>query len=82
MATINSSIAVDTFPITPNDSNPLKSYGIKCRGTAGNVVVVTANGNTRTIPMTVGELDPIKVKQVLATGTTATGLWGYELTPV
>lgn len=82
MATINSSIAVDTFPITPSDSNPLKSHGLKCRGTAGNVVVITANGNTRTIPITVGELDPIKVKQVLATGTTATGLWGYELTPV
>lgn len=82
MSTINSSIAVDTFPITPHDINANKSYGIKCRGTAGNVAVITANGNSRIIPMTVGELDPIKVKQVLASGTTATGLWGYELTPV
>jgi hypothetical protein len=82
MATINSSIAVDAFPITPNDSVDVKSCGIKCKGTAGNVVVVTANGNTRTIPMVVGELEPVKVKRILATGTTATGLWGYELTPV
>ena len=76
---IGSAIARDMAPITPHNTNPNKFHGIKVKGNAGNVVVVTEKGETRTIPMAAGEVEPISVVQVLATGTTATGIWGYTL---
>lgn len=78
---IDSSIATDMFPITPNDSVDQVCFAIKCKGSAGNVVVITATGDTRTIPFAAGEMEPCKFKRILATGTTATGLWGYKLYP-
>ena len=78
---ITSALARDVFPITPNDSTNLttKAYGIKVTGTAGNIVGVTDAGNTRTIPVAAGETLPVVFSKILATGTTATGLWGYTL---
>ena len=76
---IGSSIARDMAPITGHDANIQRFTGIKCKGTAGDVVVVTLSGETRTIPMVSGEVEPIAVQKVLLTGTTATGLWGYKV---
>lgn len=76
---IHSAIARDMAPVTPHDTNANKYFGIKVKGNAGNVVVVTDKGATRTIPFTSGEFEPIAVTKVLATGTTATGIWGYIL---
>jgi len=76
---INSSIARDMVPITPSDTADNVYFGIKCKGTAGNMVIVTKAGNTRTVPIEAGELEPISVVKVLLTGTTATGLWGYKV---
>lgn len=76
---IDSSIARDMFPITPSDSAANVCYGIKCKGNAGNVVVITKAGVQRTIPIAAGELEPVSILKVLATGTTATGLWGYKI---
>lgn len=72
--------ARDVVPITPNDSTDLTNVllAITCKGTAGNVVVITAKGNTRTYPITVGEILPVGISRVLSTGTTATTLWGFE----
>jgi hypothetical protein len=48
-----------------------------CRGidcvTAGNFVVVYANGDTQTVPMTAGQRWSGHIKQITKTGTTGTG---------
>lgn len=77
---IDSSIATDMFPITPDDDNDQVCFAIKCKGSAGNVVVITATGETRTIPFATGEMEPCKFRRILE-ATTATGLWGYKLYP-
>ena len=76
---IGSAIARDIAPITPHDTNVQKYHGIVVKGNAGNVVVETETGDTRTIPFAAGEREPISVVKVLATNTTATNIWGYRL---
>lgn len=72
----------DLVPLDALKSNTVdlgKAVGaIRCKGNPGNIVVVTLSGSTRTYPITVEEgWVPCVVKRVLATGTTATGLWGW-----
>lgn len=76
------SSANDCFPITPDDDNDL---ALETRaiafGTAGALKVITAKGNTRTIPsgvLAAGIMHPLMVKRVLASGTTAENIWGFE----
>ena len=73
-------LAKDVVPITPNDSTDLPSVliGITCKGTAGDVVIITAKGTTRTYPIGANEILPVGISRVLSTGTTATTLWGFE----
>lgn len=62
--------------VTPSDSVDLvaASRGIWV-GTGGNLAVITAGGDTVTVPnVQDGTLVPIRASRVLATGTTATGL--------
>jgi hypothetical protein len=74
-------IATDVIPITPNNDADIGAgvvaIGIICKGSAGNVVVVTAKGNERTYPISVGETLPVGISRVKATGTTATALWAF-----
>lgn len=76
--------AINGVAITPNDSeaaflaaNPTfqVTRGIYV-GTSGNLTVVMAGGQTVTYSNVPVGLWPWRVKQVLATGTTATGLVG------
>lgn len=76
---IGSAIARDMFPITPHNTNVQKCHGFIVKGNAGNVEVVTEAGNTRIIPMSAGEREPLSITKVLATNTTATNIWGYVL---
>jgi hypothetical protein len=73
--------ARDVMPITPSDTvNPLTDealIGLTCKGTAGNVSGLTALGNTRVYPISFDEKLPVGIVRVNATGTTATGLWGF-----
>lgn len=66
------------FAITKSDENDLAyvTRGIYVGGN-GNVAVVTPKGNTVTFTgATAGTILPIRAKQVLSTGTTATNLVG------
>jgi hypothetical protein len=71
----------DIIPVTPNNDADIAAgtvaVGIKCTGDAGNVAIVTAAGETRTYPIASGEELPVGVSRVLATGTTATGIWAF-----
>ena len=67
--------------ITPHDTNELSyvTRGISF-GTAGDLKVVTAGGQTVTIPsgaLAAGVIHPMRVKQVYSTGTAAADIVGY-----
>lgn len=69
------------FLITPSDTYtfPLIARGMSFAA-AGDIAVVTTNGDTVVIPedaLAAGIIHPIMFKQVLSTGTTATGIVGY-----
>lgn len=69
------------FLITPDDTALLRpaARGISM-GTIGALAVVTIEGDTVTIPdgaLAAGVIHPIAVRQVLATGTTASEIVGY-----
>ena len=65
------------FEIVPSDGNPL---GLVTRAiaveTAGHVQVVTVSGDTGRVFIAAGVPFPLRVSQVMATGTTATGIVG------
>lgn len=65
--------------VTPHNTNLLPHVGwIEVRGTAGNVAVVDAYGNASLVlAFDAKELSKMLVKQVLATGTTATDIYLY-----
>lgn len=63
--------------VTPSDSTDLDVQGSRGLwvGGAGNVAVITAQGDTVTFNgVAAGYLLPVAVSRVLATGTTATNL--------
>lgn len=73
-------ISNDVIPVTPSDTVQLLPNGVlTCKTTAGNVVVVTAKGATRTYPIKVDEVLPVHITQVLATNTTAVGLYLFPV---
>lgn len=65
--------------VTPHNTNLLPHVGwIEVRGTAGNVAVVDAYGNASLVlAFDQKETSKMLVKQVLATGTTATDIYLY-----
>jgi len=84
MATIDSSIARDFFPITPHATNPVggagtanSAYGIFVTG-AGTVVGVTDAGVERTVTLAAGQTWPVVYTHIRATST-ATGIYGFTL---
>lgn len=77
---IGSSIPRDVFPITPHNTDDNKCHGVICKGSAGNIVIETDEGDAdRTYPIAAGEILVCKINKVKATGTTATTLWGFRL---
>lgn len=62
--------------VTPNDSTDIAHAVRAIRvATAGDLAVMWRDGTTLTIlAVQVGEILPIRVRRVLATGTTATGI--------
>lgn len=68
--------------ITPSDTQKLR-YGDnqarKCKAimvtVAGNVAVKNSKGDTVTLPFLASQVYPFPTDQILATGTTATGIF-------
>ena len=66
------------FDVTPDDATDLALMprGIMVTN-AGDVAVVLPDDTTLTLPgLAVGNIYPVRVKRILATGTTATGIKG------
>jgi len=67
------------FTITPSDTADLEQVTrqIRVTGAAGDIAVVWVDGATSTEPVSVGDVLDWRIKRVLSTGTTATGIRGY-----
>jgi hypothetical protein len=69
---------VEWYSITPHDTNALafvpRAISVDV---AGNVVIVSATGATKTLAMNAGDLFPCRPVRINATGTTATGITGW-----
>lgn len=74
-----SSPLTGAFAIVPSDTVDLPNLPrqIRVTGSGGNLAAVWADGQTRTIPVFTGDILDWRLVRVLATGTTATGLWGF-----
>jgi hypothetical protein len=71
-------IASDAFAITPSDATTQRAYALHT-GSGGSIAVKTEDGSTVTFGnVPAGGILPVRVMQVLATGTTATGILGYR----
>lgn len=70
--------ATGILPIAPSDGADLAVMPrVLMVATVGNVAVVMKDGSTGTLPaLQPGVPYPVRVKRVLATGTTATGIVG------
>lgn len=72
---------IDLVPITPSDSTDLDTdaRAIRCKpdGAAGTLRITTLAGQVRNTSIEVGEVLPVSVRRVHATGTTATGLEAF-----
>ena len=67
----------DAVAITPSDTFQISTTRGLFVAVGGNIAVTTAAGNTLLmVGVPSGETIPIRVNQVLATGTTATGIIG------
>lgn len=65
--------ADDIFPVNPNDGTDLPTTPKALLvAVAGNLAVRGSSGTTVTIPVVVGQIVPLRVRRVMATGTTAT----------
>lgn len=81
---VNSSCS-DIALVTPDDDASLANgskhpIGFAIATTLGDVAVVTADGRTITLPsalFTIGDRFPLCVSKVLATGTTAVGIYVF-----
>ncbi len=75
--TDQTAVAADIVPIVPNDTADLDTHAraITCQGAPGDVVLIALNGAQRTVPIGLYQRLDVYTSRVLATGTTATGLF-------
>ena len=73
--------ARDIVPVTPSNTVDISAgaaaFAITCKTAADNVVITTVEGVDRTYPIALGEVLPVGISRVKATGTTATGIWAF-----
>jgi hypothetical protein len=74
----NDQIPTDAAAVTKSDSAFVDFYGLYVGG-AGDVAVKTGAGNSVTFSsVPAGTIIPLRVTQVLSTGTTATNIVGFK----
>jgi len=76
VSSVRSLVATEVYDVTPSDSDDLAAglgY-VMVLGNAGDVAVITAAGNSVTLPLDKKEILPILVKRIKATSTTATNI--------
>lgn len=67
--------ATDILPVTPDDITELPEVAIALYVETGGVIsIVTARGNGRTVTVGDRSILPVGVRQVHATGTSASGI--------
>lgn len=67
--------AENAAAVTPNDSVDLPNFSRALYvGTAGNIALVTAGGDSVTLTNVPVGFAPLRVARVLSTGTTASGI--------
>jgi hypothetical protein len=70
-------ITTDAKAVTPSDSTAVSFFGFYV-GITGDVTVVTAAGSTTTFTaVPAGQIIPVAVSKIKATGTTATDIVGF-----
>lgn len=76
--------AMHSIAVTPNDGAKILDGAnpVRCRGVsftvAGNLAYKDSEGNDRIAGgLAAGVIHPISTDQILATGTTATGIYAY-----
>jgi hypothetical protein len=71
-------IASDAFAITPSDATTQRALALYT-GSGGSIAVKTEDGTTLTfVSAAAGSILPVRVSQVLATGTTAVNICGFR----
>jgi hypothetical protein len=72
--------ATDILPVTPSDSGTLAHVALALYvETPGSVRFITVANQIRTVALAANMILPVGVRQVLATGTTATGIHALVL---
>lgn len=70
--------ARDLVPVTPSDATALSQVAVALYvETGGLVSFVSEAGVTRSVALTDGAILPVGVRQVLASGTTASGIHAF-----
>jgi len=72
--------ATDALPVTPSDGDdlPVVAVGLYVE-TGGEISLITAAGETRSVSVADFSLLPLGIRRVRATGTTATGIHAMVL---
>ena len=70
---------ISAFSIAPSDTNdlPKVTRQLRITGQAGTLAVIWLDGTQTVEPVAAGETLDWRIRRVLATGTTATGVRGY-----
>jgi hypothetical protein len=72
--------ATDMAPVTPSDSVELDDVAVALFvEVGGSVAFVSVSGNSRVVNVADNCILPVGVKQVLAAGTSATGIHAFVL---
>lgn len=66
------------FTVTPNDTTQLNLSGFMCGTTAGNITYLDMNGVSHVCVAPVGAILPVPASVIMATGTTAVGIVGFQ----
>ena len=70
--------ARDIEPVTPNDNAPLQDIAVALYVEIGGTLsILTEKGETRTVAVADFSILPVGVRQVRATGTTASGIHAF-----